>query len=86
VGMGDIKDAARIRARTSGADKLSEEGKVLLSALGDLAFNNRSLKIHEPTNMVLPDGTVADKFLAKAITEMAAAHKQAQVFKKRGYG
>jgi len=83
-GTGKIINAASIRAWTSGADKLSEEGKVLLSALGDLAFNNRRLKIHEPSNMVLPDGTVADQFLAKVITEMAAAHKQAQVFKKRG--
>ena len=84
AGFGAGKGVNFNRMFTSGADKLPEQGKVLLSALGDLAFNNRSVKIHEASQMTLPDGTVADKFLAKAITEMAAAHKQAQAFKSRG--
>ena len=84
AGFGTGKGVGFDRVRTSGADKLPEQGKVLLSALGDLAFNNRSVKIHKASQMTLPDGTVADKFLAKAITEMAAAHKQAQTFKSRG--
>lgn len=84
AGFGTGKGVGFDRVRTSGADKLPEQGKVLLSALGDLAFNNRGVKIHEASQMTLPDGTVADKFLAKAITEMAAAHKQAQAFKSRG--
>ena len=72
------------RAQGSGALGLSEEGKVTLSLLGDLAFNNRGSKIHEASKLQLPDGTTADKFLAKAMYEMAAAHKQAQAFKARG--
>jgi hypothetical protein len=84
AGFGTGKGVNFNRMFTSGADKLPEQGKVLLSALGDLAFNNRGVKIHEASTMTLPDGTVADKFLAKAITEMAAAHKQAQAFKSRG--
>lgn len=84
AGFGTGKGVNFDRMFTSGADKLPEQGKVLLSALGDLAFNNRGVKIHEASQMTLPDGTVADKFLAKAITEMAAAHKQAQTFKSRG--
>lgn len=75
---------ARARSKSSGALDLPAAGKVLLSALGDLAFNNRGVKIHQPSKMVLPDGSVADKFLAKAITEFRQAHAAAQKLKARG--
>jgi hypothetical protein len=82
---GDLrKKAAGARARASGALNLSDEGKVLMSALGDLAFGNRGAKIHKTTSMVLPDGVHADPFLEKAITQFKAAHDQAQLFKSRG--
>ena len=72
------------RAIKSGAMNLSEEGKVLLAALGDLAFNNRGSKIHKATRMVAPDGRTVDAFLGKAAYEMGLAHAAAQQFKDRG--
>jgi hypothetical protein len=71
------------RAQKSGAFELSEEGKVLLSVLGDLSFGNRGSKIHNQTSLVAPDGQTVGAFLSKAAFEMGEAKKAAQAFKDR---
>lgn len=84
AGFGSGENIAWQRAQQSGATSLSEDGKVLLAALGDLAFGNRGSKIQTMTHLKAMDGQAVDKFLAKAAFEMDRAYQAAQEFRSRG--